>query len=467
MGRLFWKLFLSYWLAAIVLVLVGAWASHQVATLTEQPPGDVPEVRAQARAAMRLAAMMQVVGHELGEGRIDRARTYARRAPHRLLVLDRHGKDLLGREVPRVARAVQRGRVPRRPGAPRWLSQKVATPDGKPFTLLAPVPRASAREGRSRIDSAALPPGPRPKPLWWVRVAVALVVSAALCYLLARYLAAPVRRMRFATERVSRGDLSVRIGGAVGRRRDEIADLAHDFDRMTEQLDRLVRSRERLLQDVAHELRSPLARLQVALELARSRTHGAADAEHDRIELETERLSELIGQILRLESLSQPLTVERMEPLDLSAIVREVAEDAAFEAQPRNVSVGATVADGLSVKGDPVELSSALENIVRNAVKWCLEQGEVSIVAGRNADGLTISVSDNGPGVPPDTLAHLFEPFYRVDSARSRAEGGHGLGLAIAERIVRRHGGRLEAANREDTSGLRVTMALPTPAPNP
>jgi len=288
-----------------------------------------------------------------------------------------------------------------------------------------------------------------------------------LCYLLARYLAAPVQRMRFATERVSRGDLSVRIGGAVGRRRDEIADLAHDFDRMTGQLDRLVRSRERLLQDVAHELRSPLARLQVALELARSRTHGAADAEHDRIELETERLSELIGQILRLESLSQPLTVERMEPLDLSAIVREVAEDAAFEAQPRNVSVGATVADGLSVKGDPVELSSALENIVRNAVKWCLEQGEVSIVAGRNADGLTISVSDNGPGVPPDTLAHLFEPFYRVDSARSRAEGGHGLGLAIAERIVRRHGGQLEAANREDTSGLRVTMALPTPAPNP
>ena len=300
MGRLFWKLFLSYWLAAIVLVLVGAWASHQIANLTGRPPDDESEVQAQARTAMRLAAMMQAIGHEVRKGNLDRVREQLQQAPRRLLVLDEHGEDLLGRKVPRMVRAVQRGRVPHRPRAPHWLTQSVRTPDGAKFTMLAPVPPLSAAPGIPKGDGAPAPPRLGPRPLWWVRVGVALVVSAALCYFLARYLAAPVRRVRFATGRVSRGDLSVRIGSALGHRRDEIADLARDFDRMTEQLDRLVRSRERLLQDVAHELRSPLARLQVALELARQRTQGAADAEHDRIELETERLGELIGQILRL-----------------------------------------------------------------------------------------------------------------------------------------------------------------------
>ena len=467
MGRLFWKLFLSYWLAAIVLVLVGAWASHQIANLTERPPDDESEVQAHARTAMRLAAMMQVIGHEVRKGNLDRAREQLQQAPRRLLVLDEHGEDLLGREVPRMARAVQRGRVPRRPRAPHWLTQSVRTPDGAKFTMLAPVPPLSAAPDIPKGNGAPAPPRLGPRPLWWVRVGVALVVSAALCYFLARYLAAPVRRVRFATGRVSRGDLSVRIGSALGHRRDEIADLARDFDRMTEQLDRLVRSRERLLQDVAHELRSPLARLQVALELARQRTQGAADAEHDRIELETERLGELIGQILRLESLNQPLTIERMEMIDLGAIVTEVAEDATFEAGPKAIAVVSNLSGLQTAQGDPAELASAIENVVRNAVKWSPKESTVSITSrtAPRGDALVIEVCDEGPGVPDETLAHLFEPFYRVDSARSRAEGGHGLGLAIAERIIRRHAGNIEAANRDDRSGLRVTITIPASFP--
>jgi two-component system sensor histidine kinase CpxA len=259
----------------------------------------------------------------------------------------------------------------------------------------------------------------------------------------------------------------------MGNRRDEIVDLANDFDLMAERVDTLVSSKQRLMRDVAHELRSPLARLRVALELARQRAAGRADNEHDRIELETERLSYLISEILTLEQLAEPMQPAATEQLDIGRLVEEVCEDASFESQGLTA---ATAHDGLStpkvnchvsgtpdVRGQAMQLRSAIENIVRNACKYAEDGSVVTVSVALSDDkaAVEIIVEDEGPGVPNEALEHIFEPFYRVDDARARSHGGHGLGLAIATRIAQRHKGTLRAYNREGTHGLRVILALP------
>lgn len=330
---------------------------------------------------------------------------------------------------------------------------------------LATVPATAPDGGRYQVVVGYLRP-PRLVDLLEPRILaprlLALVlVAGLLTFWLARYVSAPVAALRQATRRLSHGELSARVGGKIARRRDEIGDLARDFDAMADRIEALVASQRRLVSDVSHELRSPLARLSVALELARQQAGGEAERPLDRIEREAERLNELVGQLLLLSRLESAAAGEEVEEFDLAAVALEVAEDVEFETGGGRVR--AIVAGPFRMRGEASLVRSAVENVVRNAVRYSPDGGEVEVrlelpTAGGDA---VLSVRDRGPGVPEEALGALFEPFFRVDDARDRQTGGTGLGLAIAARAVRLHGGRIVAANHRD-GGLVVTMTFPS-----
>lgn len=297
-----------------------------------------------------------------------------------------------------------------------------------------------------------------------MHVVTILVTAGMVCYWLARYITSPVKKLQAATRRIAEGDLKVRVGAQLSGRKDEIADLGASFDIMTERVESLVDSQRRLLRDISHELRSPLARLGIALELARQRAGTEADSALDRIEREAGRLNELIGELLvvaRLESSAEKMD---REPVHIPDLLEEIAADARFEARSRNCTVRVSSDADYIVSGKRDLLRSAIENIVRNSVHYTAEGSEVEVKAQSSLEGakelVCVEVRDHGGGVPDEALSELFRPFYRVGEARDRKRGGVGLGLTIAERAVRLHGGTINAANAPD-GGLVVTVLLP------
>jgi two-component system sensor histidine kinase CpxA len=243
--------------------------------------------------------------------------------------------------------------------------------------------------------------------------------------------------------------------------------MGHDFDEMTARIETLVGAQTRLLRDISHELRSPLARLSVALDLARKRAGPAAAGDLDRIEREAMRLNEMIGQLLALSRLESNGNGLRSEGFDLAELVREVAADADFEAQARNCSVVVEECDACETRGTRQLVESAVENVVRNAVRYTPEGTAVKISLRCRREGdrgeAVIDVRDEGAGVPEEALREIFRPFYRMDGSRTRETGGTGLGLAITERAVRLHGGTVKAENIKG-GGFRVELRLPVNA---
>jgi signal transduction histidine kinase len=327
---------------------------------------------------------------------------------------------------------------------------------------------AATQGGRRYVfvgELAAPPEPPFANPRFLVPRFLAVMLTAGLlCYLLARYIVSPVLKLRAVTKQFAGGDLSARVGPLLGRRRDEVAAMGHDFDAMAERVETLVGAQQLLIRDISHELRSPLTRLNVALELARRRAGPDAEVALDRIAREAESINEMIGQLLalsRVESGTDGLTSVR---LDLADLVRAVAEDAEFEARGRNRSVRVVACEPCQTTGAIELLRSAVENVVRNAVYYTAEGTEVEIALACESVGTkrfaTISVRDRGAGVPPDAIDKIFRPFYRVEDARDRQRGGTGLGLAIAARAVHLHGGTIRAANSPG-GGLVVEISLP------
>ena len=343
----------------------------------------------------------------------------------------------------------QRQAVCRSPGAPTadfTESIPIRSPGGASFTAV----------GRA-LPGFRLPFDRPPFP--YRPVALAIVVSGIVCFAMARYLAAPLRHVRDVSYRLAAGDLHARAGPSVGRRHDEIGELVRDFDAMAARLEALVHAQSQLLSDISHELRSPLARLNVALELARRKAGPEACTDLNRIEAEAERMNELIGRVLalaRAESNPQSL----MTPVDLAAIVRQVAEDADYEAQRQDKLVDFCSTVTPTVEGDAQLIASAVDNVLRNAVRYTRTGSAVDVVLAATSDDAIVVVRDHGPGVPDAELERIFSPFHRVQSDRNRETGGVGLGLAIARRAITVHGGTITAANAPDR-GLVVTIRLP------
>ena len=290
-----------------------------------------------------------------------------------------------------------------------------------------------------------------------------MLASLAVAALLAWYVAKPIRSLRQAFHAAGQGNLDVRIGDGMGARRDELADLGRDFDRTAAQLKRLLDGQRRLLHDVSHELRSPLARLQAAVGLARQQSANV-EASMDRIERESMRMDKLLDELLALSRAEAGLGVGHEENIDLVELVHDVVRDAGFEADARSSSVAFATDVGeleaATIMGNHEMLHRALENVVRNAARHTPSGTRVHVAGTHDAARREIqfTVTDEGPGVAAAELGSIFEPFYRGSQAKGTA--GHGLGLAIARRVVEAHGGSIRASNRA-TGGLAVEIRLP------
>ncbi len=292
-----------------------------------------------------------------------------------------------------------------------------------------------------------------------VRLIVLVLVSGLLSFLLARYVARPIQAVRAASTKLAAGDTSVRVAASVEGRKDEIAQLAHDFDRMAEQIEGLLLVQSRLLLDVSHELRSPLARLTVGIELARQKVGPEGQDALDRMERETQRLAELVTEVLTIARLEhQEKTAE--DEIAFEPLLRELVEATNFEAQATGKRVELDVEGPVAIRGDEELLRRALENVLRNALRFTAEGSSVEVSARALETSVEVTVRDHGPGVPQEALEGIFRPFYRVGTARDRATGGTGLGLAITYRAIRAHKGTVTAENHAG-GGLVVTLDIP------
>jgi two-component system sensor histidine kinase CpxA len=452
MRSLFLKIFLSYWVAQALFVVLAI-----LITVAVRERGESAAWDAQQSAVLAKAVQTYEQG---GPAEARRYLEEVRDSLHtRVYLLNDEGKDVSGRELPRWAESLGKGTEPPR----RDFWQRV-TPS--PFRRQVQV----AGSGRRYALVAFLPPGGPfgPGGIPGLSILIGIISSGLVCYLLARYLTAPVVRLRAATQRLAAGDLSARAGGLTARRRDEMAQLVRDFDTMAERLEAAVHAQARLLHDISHELRSPLARLNVASALAHQRAGREAHSALERIDLEAERLNELIGGLLTIARLDSGNDARQKAPIFLGEMVEAIAADANFEAQGRNCGVESVIKEDCLVMGAPILLHSAIENVVRNAARYTREGTSAHITLERgHGDGgaeALIRIIDSGPGVPEESLDKLFRPFYRIDDARGRQTGGVGLGLAITERAVRLHGGTVKASNRLE-GGLQVEIRLPLAAP--
>ncbi len=306
--------------------------------------------------------------------------------------------------------------------------------------------------------------------LWWQRLVMmvemhpglllmALVVSGLLCFLLVAWLINPLRRLQSNVRRITDGDLRARLPKKLTQRKDEVGVLCRDFNIMAERLEVLDQSKERLMRDVSHELRSPLTRLQLALALARSKAGDIAANEHERMERDIDRLNVMIGQILAWSRIETAINGESKEVFSFDQVIRNLVDNADFEAAMAGHSVLLVRCDTCSFYGVKEWLASAVENIVRNAIRFSPSGKNIEVrLLGRD-DDIVISIRDYGPGVPEEDLEHLFEPFYRVDETRGGDNSGTGLGMAIAHAAVSNHGGVIMAENAHP--GLRISIRLP------
>ncbi len=463
MGRLFWKFFLAFWLALLAAgITVGT-----VVWFHKRDRDTVAQELAMGPPAQYLVLSATATLEHGGEPALVKLLEHMRDDPMaQLFVVDMAGRDLLGRVYPATALEQAKRMLDDKHGPP--VAARVTTPDGRVYVFFAGL-TPGRRPGPGDAGPPPLPPGhegslpPMPKggpspPPPWLPILAGLFASLAFSALLAWYLAKPIRELRGAFASAAAGDLDVRVAPAMGGRRDELADLGRDFDHMAGRLRDLMDAQRRLLHDVSHEIRSPLARLQAAIGLARQQPE-SREASLDRIEREAQRLDEMVGELLTLSRLEAGMGDGQKEIIGLTELVGMVVEDARFEAQAqgRKVEFAATAVAALCCQAEL--LHRAIENVVRNAVKFSPPGGVVAIKAGPVAgDRAAITVSDRGPGVPESDLEAIFIPFYRAESGL-RA-GGYGLGLAIAKRAVEAHGGSIRAANRVG-GGLEVTLTLP------
>src|SRR5579863_3539335 len=413
MKSLFLRIFLSFWIAQALFVVAAI-----LLTIVFLP-------RSSTWEALRTTVLNESVNaYEEGGGQ--QLRQYFDNldaTQHvRGFLFDEHGVELSRRPAPDWAMRVAAGG----PRTPR---------DG----FLFPAPPVQ-RDSRASSDGAhrytlvlGMPPGPRvfigPRGVPITGLIIGVITSGLVCYLLSWYLTKPIVRLRTATRQLAAGDLTARIGAPRATRRDEVAGLIRDFDAMAERIETLLKAQSRLLNDISHELRSPLARLNVALGLARQRSHTDSADMLDRIETEASRLNELIGRMLTLARLEDGEQLVSQTPVALDELVASVVEDAEFEAQARNCHVHAEIPEGdWSVRGNASLLHSAVENVIRNAIRYTQEKSAVEVDLRSEAQGgvseAVLRVSDSGPGVPASSLSKLFEPFYRLDEARGRQTGG-------------------------------------------
>lgn len=451
---LFWRAFLTFWSAmALILVcgmmLTAAVAWYRFNSLDGLNPASL------TRDAAQIARTQGKDGLERWVQAMDQ-----RYSALKIYIMDAQDADILGRRLPtrmhdwltsyRAApdRPSQADDVPAAPEAERvswWEPQWLALPDGTELLMLF-LPFDSSHWEVLELSPVAL-----------ALLLFALAVTAPFCWALTRHVAAPLAQLRQTTHALSAGRLDAQTPPKLARRKDELGLLARDFNAMADRLKAFVDTREQLLHNIAHELRSPLARLRLAAELAR-RKDERQDLQLDRIERECERLDSLVGNTLRLARLGAlPVPTDT---LDLAEVVSAVVEDARYEAGGRQIRIDWDEHPAVPLIGDRCSLASAIENVLRNALRFAPAHSTIRVRLLVSAREASLEIEDRGPGVAHDELESLFEPFYRTTSGARKPGSGAGLGLSIAQAAVAAHKGRMSARNLSP-QGLSVRLELP------
>ena len=444
-GSIFIKIFLGFWLVSIAVL--GSWllADSYIETLPApaqqyRPPQDPPQ-----RFVLRLIYAMQNTPAEQLPAIIEKAKS---KHDINVWLLDRQGRDLLEQRVPtKVATVANQLRGRKRRAFARHregplIAHSVNLFDGSPRRMVMMFPKPNHQIIGLLIANN------------WLRLLLAILVSGLICYALSRMMTNRLRDLRHASRKLADGDLHTRInvrdhGG------DETDELARDFNTMARQLETRMREQKQLLSDVSHELRSPLARMRVALALAIEDEHLRLDL-LARMDNETVRLEDLIAQLLSTQENSLPLD----KHVDLIALLYQLCDDACFEGNQtaKKVTLSTGLAEAIVASSGDL-LHKSFENIIRNALQHTPEESEVRVQVIDSAGSYEVSIEDCGPGVKEQDLQRIFDEFYRVDSARSRDAGGYGLGLSIAHRAIVQHGGALTAENTR--KGLKVIARIP------
>ncbi|HEY9321620.1 MAG TPA: HAMP domain-containing sensor histidine kinase [Achromobacter sp.] len=451
---LFWRAFLTFWGAMAIILVCGmlftatvAW--YRINSLDGLNPASL------THDARQVARNHGMKGLERWVEAMDR-----RYSALKIYVLDARDTEILGRPLParthdwlaayRAAtdRSTQADYLQPDPAGERvswWQPQRLDLPDGSQLLMLF-LPFDSSHWEVLGLSPVAL-----------ALLLFALAVTAPLCWALTRHVTAPLTQLRQATHALAAGRLDAQTPPKLAGRKDELGLLARDFNAMADRLKALVDTREQLLHNIAHELRSPLARLRLAAELAR-RKDERQDMQLDRIERECERLDTLVGNTLRLARLgAQP---EPSDALDLAGVVSAVVDDARYEAGEHQVRILWDSPAPVPVTGDRDSLASAIENVLRNAVRFAPAHSAIRVRLLVGARDACLEIEDRGPGVPPADLESLFEPFFRTASGSKAPGSGAGLGLSIAQAAIAAHKGRISARN-VSPQGLSVRMELP------
>jgi two-component system, OmpR family, sensor kinase len=447
--RLFWKIFLPFWVAQAVLL--GALYLRIHYRISSEHPWWIQPERREMPVLANLAADTFEQQGQAGLAVLLEKMSLPNRS--RFWLVDGTGHELSGREIPQ-----------------RVLEDaaKAEKTEGLHHSYEANVLAADAAtlRGRYILIAELVPPPLRERVpgdiLWTLKLGT--IFSAIVCFLIAHYLTKPIERLRDATHQLARGNLDIRAGENLGKRRDEIADLVRDFDKMAGELRKQIKSERSLLSGVSHELRSPIARIRLALTLARGADATERKEMLDRIEQDAIQLDSMLEQILTVSRLESGQIKPKFEPLSLNDLVDDVLHDARFEAAATNATITCVASGRIEVTGDPGLLHSAIENVVRNAIFYSGQGGRIELELRGGDTSASVIVRDNGPGVPQDKLPFIVEPFYRVDDSRGTTTGGMGLGLALANNAMEAHNGGILVRNLQP-HGLEVRLMLPLAPP--
>ena len=444
--RLFWKIFLPFWVAQALLL--GALYLRVHHHITSEHPWWIQPERREMPSLAALAAQRFEQQGQPGLDRLLDNLSLPNRS--RFWLVDGNNRELTGRaisdQILHDAAAAERREGLYSSYEANILAARATTARGQ-YLLIAELTPPPLRE---RIPGDIL---------WTLKWGT--LFSAIICLVIAHYLTKPIERMRDATHELARGNLDIRAGENLGNRQDEIADLVRDFDTMAGELRNQIQSERNLLSGVSHELRSPIARIRLALALARDGDDDQQVEMLDRIEQDIIQLDSMLERILTVARLESGQQRPKLEQVSLNEIVDDVLHDANFEAAATGAVVSYQGSDEIKVNGDAGLLRSAIENVVRNAIFYSGQGGRIEVKLEKTNGNAAISVRDNGPGVPENALPLLFKPFYRVDDSRGTNTGGMGLGLAIVKNAVAVHGGSVCARNLSP-HGLDVELRLPT-----
>lgn len=448
MGRLFWKIFLWFWLT---LLLIGVGVSWGTAIYIQNSDAFQQRDFRSRYISSQIESLRQVIyygGEEAARNVLQNKRLASRRFD--VFILNKNNQDILGRTFNAADSDVTQ-------------HQPLVAKDGSSYKIFS---RQETRPERRSTLAMMLRPFQSSPGIYLLWLGIAVLLSGLVVFGLARYLSKPIRTLQMATKSFSQGNLDTRVAGLIGNRRDEIADLGQDFDRMATRIQSLINNQKQLLSDISHELRSPLARMQLAVGLARKKTGSEVETEMLRIEQEAERLDDLVGQSLTLSRLDAGAVYPKDDFIDIAELLEDIIKDCDFEAKNQNKQVVFNYQKSWTVNANVELLRRALENIIRNAIHYTATDTsvEVALEEQRN-DAFKISICDQGKGVPEDKIESLFEPFVRLSAARDRDSGGYGLGMAIAKRAIEFHHGSITASNRK-TGGLCVTIVLPVNTAN-